>query len=397
MSGTFDTESYRQIVDIADQNGIKRASLLAVAWVESDGVPYWSINGRQEPAIRFEGHYFDRILGKRNPAKQALARARGLASPRAGAIRNPPNAKRYELLQRAKEIDTDAAVESCSWGSGEVMGAHWRVLGYSSAGALETSARRGVAGQVDMMVRFIVHNNLKDELNSQDWAKFARGYNGPNYAAGGYHTKMAAAYRKFLNAPEPVPGLERPQSASDNIRDLQLRLKAFGFDPGPVDGEWGPMTSAAVGAYQRRYGLPATGELDDATRARLQLEPRPLVDPKRALDTEDDLAKKGSETIKLSKRGRLFGILGMITGALGFVQTQNGFSGTSGEIDRILENSGMGSDTFLPALIRLVMSMFSGGGLWVALFVLAIMYYRNSGAIAQRRLDDHREGLNIRF
>ncbi len=35
------------------------------------------------------------------------------------------------------------------------------------------------------------------DLKAKNWAGFARKYNGASYARRGYHTKMAAAYRKF--------------------------------------------------------------------------------------------------------------------------------------------------------------------------------------------------------
>jgi peptidoglycan hydrolase-like protein with peptidoglycan-binding domain len=49
----------------------------------------------------------------------------------------------------------------------------------------------------------------------------------------------------------------------------QMHLRAFGFDPGPIDGLYTAETQAAVLGYQTRYGLPATGLLDDTTRLQL--------------------------------------------------------------------------------------------------------------------------------
>lgn len=40
--------------------GLPAAVLLAVATVETAGVAYAEFEGRREPLIRFEGHYFDR-------------------------------------------------------------------------------------------------------------------------------------------------------------------------------------------------------------------------------------------------------------------------------------------------------------------------------------------------
>lgn len=51
---------------------------------------------------------------------------------------------------------------------------------------------------------------------------------------------------------------------------LQQSLKDAGYDPGPVDGIYGPQTVAAVQALQKASGLPETGTMDKATNAALQ-------------------------------------------------------------------------------------------------------------------------------
>ena len=59
------------------------------------------------------------------------------------------------------------------------------------------------------------------------------------------------------------------------IGQAQERLKAAGFDPGPIDGVLGPQTRAALRRYQASQGLPATGALDEATRRALLPSERP--------------------------------------------------------------------------------------------------------------------------
>jgi peptidoglycan hydrolase-like protein with peptidoglycan-binding domain len=43
------------------------------------------------------------------------------------------------------------------------------------------------------------------------------------------------------------------------VSHLQTILEARGFDPGPIDGIFGPRTEAAVKAYQEAYGLKVDG------------------------------------------------------------------------------------------------------------------------------------------
>lgn len=52
-------------------------------------------------------------------------------------------------------------------------------------------------------------------------------------------------------------------------RDIQQALKDKGFDPGPIDGERGAMTVAAIIAFQRVNGLQADGVVGPKTAAKL--------------------------------------------------------------------------------------------------------------------------------
>ncbi len=52
---------------------------------------------------------------------------------------------------------------------------------------------------------------------------------------------------------------------SAEVRTLQALLDSAGFDPGPIDGIFGPLTAAAVSAFQTAKSLPATGVVDQAT------------------------------------------------------------------------------------------------------------------------------------
>lgn len=253
-----------EIRKAATEFGIEAAALLAVAEIESGGSVFAVIDGRQEPLIRFEGHYFDRRL---SGEAQARARAEGLASPNAGAVANPASqAARWELLERAAAINHKAAYESVSWGLGQVMGSHWEWLGFAHVDALVAEARSGAAGQAKLMARFIQKSGLKDALEKRDWEAFARGYNGPGFRRNAYHTKLAAAYRRHGGeggefAGEPAPertALLGRGSVGEAVRDLQQNLSALGY-PLAADGIFGRDTEKAVRAFQRDHGLDADG------------------------------------------------------------------------------------------------------------------------------------------
>lgn len=264
----FSAETRTAIERMARAAGIEPAALLAVAEVESGGRAFAVVNGGQEPLIRFEGHYFDRLLPE---DRRAEARAKGLAGPKAGAVKNPASqAARWRLLEEAMGIDRAAALQSVSWGIGQVMGAHWKALGYDGVEALVAEARSGVAGQVRLMLRFIEANGLAGLLKARDWTGFARAYNGPGFAANHYDRRMAAAYRRHRGeAPEVAGPTLRRGDRGEAVADLQRVLTAAGYALTP-DGAFGPATARAVERFQADGGLARDGVAGPATMAALR-------------------------------------------------------------------------------------------------------------------------------
>ncbi|MGH6762433.1 MAG: N-acetylmuramidase domain-containing protein [Phyllobacterium sp.] len=263
----FTRDTIREIEAAAIAAAIEPAALLAVAQVESSGHATTIINERPEPLVRFEGHYFDQRL---KGAQRDEARRLGLASPKAGAVRNPSGqAQRWMLIERAARIDRSAAYESVSWGIGQVMGAHWSWLGYASVDALVAEARRSVGGQIHLMVRFITRSGLADALNAHDWPAFARRYNGPNYRANQYDEKLAAAYAGYGSTASPAKapppsGLLRRGMRSSSVTSLQRSLTALGYGLQP-DGIFGVATESAVRRFQKDHGLVDDGIVGPAT------------------------------------------------------------------------------------------------------------------------------------
>ncbi|MDD9909485.1 MAG: N-acetylmuramidase domain-containing protein [Ahrensia sp.] len=263
----FDLSTRNVISAIAKRIKVSPAALLAIAEVEAAGRTSAPVRGRREPLIRFEGHYFDRLL---KGAKRTKARRAGLAHPSAGKVKNPRGqSRRWDLLDKAIEIDRIAALSSCSWGLGQVMGSHWKWLGYGSVDALVSEARRGVAGQVELMARFVEKSGLDDELRRLDWAGFARRYNGPAYKRNRYDQKMRDAYKRYSKM-EDTPVLPQPDKVSDErgtlrfgshgpaVRRLQSGLAARGYLIS-VDGIFGLKTDAVMRQFQAASRLPETG------------------------------------------------------------------------------------------------------------------------------------------
>ncbi len=259
----FSNTAIREISEAASKAGIEPSLLLAVAQVESGGRSHVVLRGRPEPIIRFEGHYFDRRL---TGAKRAEARAAGLSAPEAGKVANPRGqVERWLMFEKAARIDRKAACESVSWGIGQVMGAHWSWLGFADVEALVAESRRGIAGQVALMLRFIQKAGLKDALIARDWARFARGYNGPGYRRNHYDRKLARAYRAFsADGPPLSEAVLRTGTRGAAVESLQLMLCALGRRVA-VDGVFGPQTELAVQRFQTEAGLVSDGIVGPVT------------------------------------------------------------------------------------------------------------------------------------
>lgn len=73
-----------------------------------------------------------------------------------------------------------------------------------------------------------------------------------------------------------------------NVLEAQLALARQAISPGSLDGVLGLQTRAALRAFQQKENLPATGELDEATRAQLLLSAAPLTS---YTVTSNDLAR----------------------------------------------------------------------------------------------------------
>jgi CheY-like chemotaxis protein len=74
---------------------------------------------------------------------------------------------------------------------------------------------------------------------------------------------------------EPLPN--QTPLRRDDAREVQARLRSFGFNPGRVDGVPGTMTEGAVMHYQQNRGQPQTGKIDRELLEQLRQDPAPQV------------------------------------------------------------------------------------------------------------------------
>ena len=58
-------------------------------------------------------------------------------------------------------------------------------------------------------------------------------------------------------------------SKGDDVVALQQKLKAAGFDPGVIDGDFGPATAKALRSFQEKAGIAADGICGPQTEGKL--------------------------------------------------------------------------------------------------------------------------------
>lgn len=185
------------LVRAARDLGVELASVHALAEVESAG------NGFLEagvPVILFERHWMRRQLLKLDVDVDVLAYLHpDLVNSDAGGYLG--GRAEHDKLARAKLIHEDSAIESASWGRFQVMGFHWKALGYPNAKDFERRMRKDEGEHLEAFTRFILNDAaLLTALRRKDWAEVARLYNGPAYAKNHYDVKLGEAYLRHASA-----------------------------------------------------------------------------------------------------------------------------------------------------------------------------------------------------
>jgi hypothetical protein len=170
--------------------GIDPAVALAVLLAESGGRTA-AADGRM--IIRFENHIFFQKWGASNPelfnrffqfdANEKWKGHRWRRSP------NDPwqechqsQAGEWEILEFARSMHEETALQSISMGAAQIMGFNFPALGYTSAAEMFRDFQRGEENQIRGFFRFVEAKGLVDALRRGDHLAFAQGYNGSGQA-----------------------------------------------------------------------------------------------------------------------------------------------------------------------------------------------------------------------
>lgn len=254
---------------VARSIGVGEDEVRAVIEVETAGGGF-DKEGR--PRMLFEPHVFYRELS--DGSKRRAAQSSGIAYVKWGMASYPVDS--YPRLALAMKIDPTAALRSCSWGLGQVMGFNHKAAGYASVGDMVTDFCDREAAGLEGMIRFIESEGLDDDLQRHDWSSFARGYNGAGYAKHGYHTRLAKAFDRWQQVPDvllnplkALPPRVGMGSRGVEVKRAQRLLSELGYDPGPIDGWFGDLTHRAAYAFQLDIGIKMDAIVGPITWAEL--------------------------------------------------------------------------------------------------------------------------------
>ncbi len=206
MAEIYNTKG-QYLKQAASMLGIDTASAAAVLKVESAGAGFGS-DGRLK--IRFENHIFYDGWGKSNPATfnahfkynpDKRWTGHKFRADANGAWRTMHTSQdmEHEVLEFARGLHDEKALQAISMGIAQVMGFNHHMLGYESAREMYDIFSGALRPQLDGMFEFIKqHPGCMNGLQSKNYVQFAACYNGSGQAAtyGEWIRQAAASYAR---------------------------------------------------------------------------------------------------------------------------------------------------------------------------------------------------------
>jgi hypothetical protein len=236
------------LASVSGSLGVHAQEMWTVLTVETSGCGFLP---DRRPQILYERHIFHRLTAGRFDDGD-------ISDPRPGGY-GPRGAQQYDRLARAMAKDRSSALQSASWGIGQIMGENYSLAGFQGVEAMVAAMSQSEDAQLTATGFFLNGAGLRHFLQTHDWTSFARGYNGPNYAMNRYDVRLSGEFQKYSTG--VLPDLV--------ARSAQLYLTYLGFHPGPVDGIAGEETLAAFNEFADHQGIPTTQIIDAEAVSRL--------------------------------------------------------------------------------------------------------------------------------
>lgn len=202
----------KRIIDLALKSGYDPAALLAFIEVETSGRGFDYKTGKI--MIQFEPSWFKKQAAAefriyeilKSKPKPTFAEQTIIVNWN-NILANKVSVQSIEwsIFDIAFQINPTAAMESTSIGLGQIMGFHWKRLGYKSVGEMWEEAKSGIDQQFHQLLQFIsTDKKLQSAILLKDWAKVASIYNGAGYKELAarlqrepYDISMRKAYDKY--------------------------------------------------------------------------------------------------------------------------------------------------------------------------------------------------------
>lgn len=180
----------------ATELGIDLPAIKAVVDVESNGDGFYPSG---TPKILFERHVMYKRVAEtmgQSAADKYFSKYPEICNPKPGGY-GPGEDQPIRMGMAATLINRNCALESASWGAFQIMGYHWKSLGFYNLQAFVNAMYASEGAQLQAFVSFIKDDeDMHEALKTHDWADFARRYNGPAYKKNRYDKKLKAAYEK---------------------------------------------------------------------------------------------------------------------------------------------------------------------------------------------------------
>jgi N-acetylmuramidase len=180
FSGPATPLSEKDFQCAADELGCTPEIIHAVCDVESSGSGFLP---DKRPKIRFETSVFYRLTEVDLPSPVA---------------RGAPH---YDRLHEAIAIDREAALKSTSWGRFQILGENYQIAGYYVLDEFIHDMCQSEWYHLEAFIDYCISTGADACLIRvpPDFSKFAKLYNGEQYAVNKYDVKLQLAYQKWLN------------------------------------------------------------------------------------------------------------------------------------------------------------------------------------------------------
>jgi len=249
FQGVASPLSNNGLTNVASLLGVFAAEIWTVLAVETSCCGYMP---DRRPQILFERHIFHRLTNGQFDDGD-------ISDPTPGGY-GPTGSHQYDRLAKAVALNRSAALQSASWGIGQVMGENFVRAGFPQVDAMVSAMSNSEDDQLLAVGKFLMATGLSGPLQAHNWTAFARGYNGPNFAINRYDILLNGEFQKFSSG--VLPDLD--------VRAAQLYLTYLGFHPGSVDGIAGRQTMAALAQFQTQARLTASTTIDSVCVGQLQ-------------------------------------------------------------------------------------------------------------------------------